>query len=48
MVLCKYAIEDGFEFKYSKNDKGRVTGECRVHYTYKVGLVVCARVGTAN
>ena len=27
-VLCKYAIEVGFQFTYIKNDKLRITAEC--------------------
>ena len=26
--LCKYAIENGFQFHYTKNDKSRISAEC--------------------
>ena len=29
LVLCKYAVEVGFHFKYMKNDKCRVTAVCK-------------------
>ncbi|KAL6213658.1 hypothetical protein ACLB2K_013104 [Fragaria x ananassa] len=26
--LCKYAVENGFQFRYTKNDKSRISAEC--------------------
>ncbi|KAL7172900.1 hypothetical protein ACSBR2_032381 [Camellia fascicularis] len=47
-VLCKYAVECGFQFKYVKNDAVRVTAICKFVTSTGCGWLVHARVSPSN
>ncbi|XP_028075710.1 uncharacterized protein LOC114277948 [Camellia sinensis] len=47
-VLCKYAVECGFQFKYVKNDAIRVTAICKFVTSTACEWLVHARVSPSN
>ncbi|XP_028073295.1 uncharacterized protein LOC114275452 [Camellia sinensis] len=47
-VLCKYAVECGFEFKYLKNDTVRITAVCSLRESKGCTWLVHERVLDAN
>ncbi|KAL7236207.1 hypothetical protein ACSBR1_019463 [Camellia fascicularis] len=47
-VLCKYAVECGFQFKYVKNDDVRVTTICKFTTSTACEWLVHARVSPSN
>ncbi|KAL7198798.1 hypothetical protein ACSBR2_021156 [Camellia fascicularis] len=48
MVLCKYAVECGFQFKYVKNGTVRVTVVCKFATLTACGWLVHTRVSPSN
>lgn len=47
-VLCKYAVECGFQFKYVKNNSLRVTAICKFATSTGCAWLVHARVSASN
>ncbi|KAL7236570.1 hypothetical protein ACSBR1_019796 [Camellia fascicularis] len=48
MVLCKYAVECGFQFKYMKNDLVRVTAVCKFTMSTGCAWLIHSRVSASN
>ncbi|KAL7164611.1 hypothetical protein ACSBR2_040497 [Camellia fascicularis] len=47
-VLCKFAVECGFQFKYVKNDSVRITAVCKFATSTGCAWLVHARVSASN
>ncbi|KAL7238657.1 hypothetical protein ACSBR2_004699 [Camellia fascicularis] len=47
-ILCKYAVERGFQFKYLKNDSVRITAICKFVESTGYAWSVHARVLSSN
>ncbi|KAL7215301.1 hypothetical protein ACSBR1_027465 [Camellia fascicularis] len=47
-VLCKYAVECGFQFKYVKNDSVRVTAVCKFSTSTGCEWLIHSRVSASN
>ncbi|XP_028052512.1 uncharacterized protein LOC114256998 [Camellia sinensis] len=47
-ILCKYAVERGFQFKYLKNDSVRITAVCKFAESRGCAWSVHARVLSSN
>ncbi|KAL7264823.1 hypothetical protein ACSBR1_002725 [Camellia fascicularis] len=47
-VLCKYAVEYGFQFKYVKNDLVRVTAVCKFATSTGCAWLIHSKVSASN